>query len=96
MASLSGAGVSPPDLGLQFAYLVHARVIARGSSGNKSLPSGFYAIMAAMKTTTSAERIAEACRGIVRRSDQIVALAETPGAGLSRIFSRKEIGVTNG
>ena len=52
--------------------------------------------MVAMKTTTSAERIAEACRGIVRRSDQVVALAETPGAGLSRIFSRKEIGVTNG
>ena len=52
--------------------------------------------MAAMKTTTSAERIAEACRGIVRRSDQIVALAETPDAELSRIFSRKEIGVTNG
>ena len=49
-----------------------------------------------MKTTTSAERIAEACMGIVRRSDQIVALAEKPGAELSRIFSRKEIRVTNG
>ena len=49
-----------------------------------------------MKATTPAGRIAEACRGIVRRSDQIVALAETPDAELSRIFSRKEIGVTNG
>ena len=49
-----------------------------------------------MKKTSAAERIAEACRGIVRRSDQIVALAETPDAELSRIFSRKEIRVTNG
>ena len=49
-----------------------------------------------MKKTSAAERIAEACRGIVRRSDQIVALAEKPGAELSRIFSRREIRVTNG
>ena len=49
-----------------------------------------------MKLTPTAERIAEACRGIIRRSDQIVALAETPDAELSRIFSRKEIRVTNG
>ena len=48
-----------------------------------------------MKMTPAAERIAEACRGIVRRSDQIVALAETPDARLSRIFSRKEIAITN-
>ena len=49
-----------------------------------------------MKKTTAAERIAEACRGIIRRSDQIAALAEKPGAELSRIFSPKEIRVTNG
>ena len=49
-----------------------------------------------MEKTYAAERIAEACLGIIRRSDQIVALAETPDAELSRIFSRKEIRVTNG
>ena len=49
-----------------------------------------------MRKTPAAERIAEACRGIIRRSDQIVALAEKSDAELSRIFSRKEIGVTNG
>ena len=49
-----------------------------------------------MKKTTAAERIAEACRGIIRRGDQIAALAEKPGAELSRIFSPKEIRVTNG
>ena len=43
----------------------------------------------------AAKRIAEACRGIVRRSDEIVTLAATPGAKLSRIFSRKEIAITN-
>ena len=31
-----------------------------------------------------------------RRSDEIAARAGEPGAGLGRIFSRKEIGVTNG
>lgn len=49
-----------------------------------------------MKKTPAAERIAEACLGIIRRSDQIVALAETPDAELSRIFSGKEIRVTSG
>ena len=49
-----------------------------------------------MKKTSASERIAEACQGIIRRSDQIVAMAETPDAELSRIFSRKEIQVTNG
>ena len=48
-----------------------------------------------MRKTPAAERIAEACRGIIRRSDQIVALAEKSDAELSRIFSRKEIRVTN-
>ena len=43
----------------------------------------------------AANRIAEACRGIVRRSDEIVTLAATPDAKLSRIFSRKEIAITN-
>ena len=52
--------------------------------------------MSDMKATKEAERIAEACLGIIRRSDQIVALAETPDAELSRIFSGKEIRVTNG
>lgn len=47
------------------------------------------------KMSKSAERISAACEGIVKRSDEIVALAETPGAELSRIFSRKEIRVTN-
>lgn len=48
-----------------------------------------------MRKTPAAERIAEACRDIIRRSDQIVALAEKSDAELSRIFSRKEIRVTN-
>ena len=49
-----------------------------------------------MKKTSAAERIAEACRGIIRRSDQIAALAEKSAAELSRVFSPKEIRVTNG
>ena len=49
-----------------------------------------------MKRKSAAERIAEACQGIICRSDEIVARTETSDAELSRIFSRKEIGVTNG
>ena len=47
------------------------------------------------KMSKTAGRIAAACEGIVKRSDEIVALSERQGAALSRIFSRKEIRVTN-
>ena len=43
----------------------------------------------------SIQRIAAACEGIVRRSDEIVRRAATAGGALSELFTKKEIRVTN-
>lgn len=43
----------------------------------------------------AASRIAAACDGIVRRCDEFIAMAEIEGFELSKLFSRKEIRVTN-
>ena len=45
--------------------------------------------------TQAAARIAAACEGIVRRCDEIVASADGNSSKFSKIFSRKEIRLTN-
>ena len=45
--------------------------------------------------TPAAARIAAACEGVVRRCHAFVACAESKGSELSKMFSRKEIRVTN-
>lgn len=44
---------------------------------------------------SAAARIAAACEGVIRRCEEIVACAEGDGGELSRMFSRREIRVTN-
>lgn len=48
-----------------------------------------------MGKKNSIRRIAAACEGIVRRSDEIVRRAATAGGALSELFTKKEIRVTN-
>ena len=48
-----------------------------------------------MEKSESVRRIAAACEGVVRRSDEIVRLAEEGDGALAAIFAKKEIRVTN-
>lgn len=48
-----------------------------------------------MEKKNTVRRIAAACEGIIRRSDEIVRSAETGDEALASLFSKKEIRVTN-
>ena len=48
-----------------------------------------------MKKTNAVRRIAVACEGLARRSDEIVRRAESKNGKLAELFTRKEIRITN-